>query len=86
MLAAVAGVMLFASCTTTEEIAYISDATRDSAMAISGQSNIPFAVRLCMTIGWSSAVSLMSISAPSNPALPAAVTPDIEFSGYLPPS
>ena len=37
VLAAVAGVMLFASCTTTEEIAYISDATRDSAMAISGK-------------------------------------------------
>ena len=35
MLAAVAGAMLFASCGTTEEIAYVNDATRDSAMAIS---------------------------------------------------
>ena len=37
MLAAVAGAMLFASCGTTEEIAYVNDATRDSAMAISGK-------------------------------------------------
>ena len=32
-----AGVMLFASCVSTEEIAYVSDAARDSAVAISGQ-------------------------------------------------
>lgn len=31
------GTMLCASCTTTEEIAYISDAARDSAMAINSQ-------------------------------------------------
>ncbi len=37
MLAAVAGAMLFASCGTTEEIAYVNDATRDSAMTISGK-------------------------------------------------
>ena len=37
MFFAMAGVMFFASCTTTEEIAYISDAKRDSAMVISGQ-------------------------------------------------
>ncbi len=38
MAAAIAaGVMLFASCTSTEEIAYVSDAVRDSAVAISGQ-------------------------------------------------
>ena len=37
MLAAVAGAMLFASCGTTEEIAYVNDATRDSVMAISGK-------------------------------------------------
>lgn len=35
--AAMAGTMLFVSCTSTEEIAYISDATRDSAMAINSQ-------------------------------------------------
>ena len=29
--------MLFASCTTTEEIAYFNDASRDSAMVITGQ-------------------------------------------------
>ena len=29
--------MLFASCTTTEEIAYFNDAARDSAMVITGQ-------------------------------------------------
>ena len=37
VLAAMAGAMLFASCYSTEEIAYISDATRDSAMAITAQ-------------------------------------------------
>ena len=37
VLAAMAGGMLFASCGTTEEIAYVNDAARDSAMAISGK-------------------------------------------------
>ena len=36
-LAAVAGAMMFASCGTTEEIAYFKDAARDSVMAISSQ-------------------------------------------------
>jgi len=36
LFAAIAGAVLFASCTTTEEIAYFKDAARDSAMAVSG--------------------------------------------------
>ena len=37
LFAAVAGAVLLASCSTTEEIAYFKDAARDSAMAVSGQ-------------------------------------------------
>lgn len=37
LAAAVFGAMFFASCGTTEEIAYVSDAKRDSAMAINSQ-------------------------------------------------
>ena len=37
LLVAVVGVLFFASCRHTEEIAYISDAQRDSAFALKGQ-------------------------------------------------
>lgn len=37
LFSAVAMAVLFASCTTTEEIAYFKDATRDSVMAVNSQ-------------------------------------------------